>query len=65
LIRRNDKLSEAGWDEALDLVASKFGKYKGDEIAVISSAKCTNVRCWAQTISTIALDFAMPPAWWA
>jgi len=42
LIRRNDKLSEAVWDEALDLVASKFGKYKGDEIAVISSAKCSN-----------------------
>ncbi len=42
LIRRNDKFSEAGWNEALDLVASKFGNYEGDEIAVISSAKCTN-----------------------
>ena len=42
LIRRNGKLSEATWDEALDLVASKLAKYKGKEVAVISSAKCTN-----------------------
>jgi len=42
LIRRNGKLSEATWDEALDLVTSKLAKYKGNEVAVISSAKCTN-----------------------
>jgi formate dehydrogenase alpha subunit len=42
LIRRNGEFSQASWDEALDLVASKLAKYKGDEIAAISSAKCTN-----------------------
>ena len=42
LIRRNGSLEEATWDEALDLVASKLGGYKGNEVAVISSAKCTN-----------------------
>jgi formate dehydrogenase alpha subunit len=42
LLRRNGKLTEAGWDEALDLVASKLGSYKKDEVAVISSARCTN-----------------------
>ena len=42
LIKINGRLSEAGWDEALDLVAAKFAAYKGDEIAVIASAKCTN-----------------------
>jgi formate dehydrogenase alpha subunit len=42
LIKRNGKLTEASWDEALDLVAGKLGDYRGDEMAVISSAKCTN-----------------------
>ena len=42
LIKRNGKFAEASWDEALDLVASKLANYKGDEVAVISSAKCTN-----------------------
>ncbi len=42
LVRRNGKLTETTWDEALDLVASKLANYKQDEVAVISSAKCTN-----------------------
>lgn len=42
LIKRNDKFVEASWDEALDLVASKLNNYKGDDVAVISSARSTN-----------------------
>jgi len=42
LIRRNGKLAEATWDEALGLVAGKLASYEKDEVAVISSAKCTN-----------------------
>jgi len=42
LIRRNGKLTEATWNEALDLVTSKLASYKADDVAVISSAKCTN-----------------------
>jgi len=42
LIRRDGKLTEATWDEALELVASKLAGYGKDEVAVISSAKCTN-----------------------
>ncbi len=42
LIRRNGKLEEAGWDEALNLVARKFKDTRGDEFAVFTSAKCTN-----------------------
>ncbi len=42
LIKKNGKFVEAGWDEALELVASKLGGYKPDELAVVSSAKCTN-----------------------
>jgi formate dehydrogenase alpha subunit len=42
LIRRNGELVETTWDEALNLVAKKLAQYKGSEVAVISSAKCTN-----------------------
>jgi len=42
LIKKNGNFEEATWDEAIELVASKFSNYKGDEVAVISSAKCTN-----------------------
>jgi formate dehydrogenase alpha subunit len=42
LIRRNGGLAEAGWDEALSLVATRLASYSAGEIAVISSAKCTN-----------------------
>jgi formate dehydrogenase major subunit len=42
LIRKNDELVEATWDEALDLVAAKFSASKGDRFAALTSAKCTN-----------------------
>jgi formate dehydrogenase alpha subunit len=42
LIKKDGDFVEASWDEALDLVASKLKSYKSDELAVISSAKCTN-----------------------
>ena len=42
LIRKDGKLQEASWGEALDLVAKKLGEVPGDRVAVISSAKCTN-----------------------
>lgn len=46
LIKKNGKFVEASWDEALDLIASKFTeikeKYGNDALAGYSSAKCTN-----------------------
>ena len=42
LVRKNGKLIETLWEEALGVVASKLGQYRGDEIAVISSARSTN-----------------------
>ena len=42
LIRKNGSFEEASWDEALELVAERLGTYSPSEIAVISSAKCTN-----------------------
>ena len=42
LIRKNGRFEEASWEETLDLVVARLGKYRGDEVAVISSAKSTN-----------------------
>jgi len=42
LIKRGGRFVEATWDEALELVASRFANYKGDQFALVASAKCTN-----------------------
>ena len=42
LVRRNGEFAETTWDEALDEVAARLGRYQPDEVAIISSAKCTN-----------------------
>ncbi len=42
LIKRSGHFEEATWDEALDVVAGKLSNYKGEQVAVISSAKSTN-----------------------
>jgi formate dehydrogenase alpha subunit len=42
LIKTNGKLAPATWDEAFDLIVKQLSTYKGDRIALLSSAKCTN-----------------------
>ncbi len=42
LIRRNGKLVESSWEEALSLIGKRLAEYKGDQFAFIASAKCTN-----------------------
>ncbi|GAJ13387.1 unnamed protein product, partial [marine sediment metagenome] len=46
LIKRNGKFKEAGWPEAIELVAGKLSKIKAEHgpnsIGGLSSAKCTN-----------------------
>lgn len=42
LIKKEGQFVEAGWDEALDLVAEKLSAYPGDKVAVMASARCTN-----------------------
>jgi predicted molibdopterin-dependent oxidoreductase YjgC len=46
LIKKGDELVEAGWEEALDAIASKLKSIKdesgADSIAVLCSAKATN-----------------------
>jgi formate dehydrogenase (NADP+) alpha subunit len=46
LIREGDRFRKAGWDEALNLVATRFSEIKNargpDALAALSSARCTN-----------------------
>jgi predicted molibdopterin-dependent oxidoreductase YjgC len=46
MIRKDGELRQSTWDEALDYVATKLGRIKGDfgpdSIAGLTSAKCTN-----------------------
>lgn len=42
LIRKEGKLKEVSWEEALNYISEKLSKYKGRNFAAISSAKCTN-----------------------
>jgi len=46
LVRRGERLEEATWDEALDLVADRLmstrDKHGSDSIGFLASAKCTN-----------------------
>jgi predicted molibdopterin-dependent oxidoreductase YjgC len=57
LIRKNGNFVEATWDEALDLIAERMGNYNPNEVAVISSAKCTNEENYvAQKFARVVLD---------
>jgi formate dehydrogenase major subunit len=42
LVKKDGNFVEATWDEAYDLIAEKFGSYKPDEIACLSSARTSN-----------------------
>jgi predicted molibdopterin-dependent oxidoreductase YjgC len=42
LIQKNGSLVEASWEEALTLIAEKLAQHKGDEFAMLASAKATN-----------------------
>ncbi|MDZ4247022.1 MAG: molybdopterin-dependent oxidoreductase, partial [Dehalococcoidia bacterium] len=42
MVRRNGKLVEASWDEALDMAASGFKDNRGDGFAALASARMTN-----------------------
>ena len=42
LIKKDGKFVEAGWDEAYNLIVSKFKSYKGEEMACLASARVSN-----------------------
>jgi formate dehydrogenase alpha subunit len=47
LIKKDGQFVEATWDEAYDLIASKFKSYKPSELAVLSSARTSNEENYA------------------
>jgi len=56
LIKRNGGFTEASWDEALGFVVQRLASYSKDEVAVISSAKCSNEENYiAQKFSRVVL----------
>ncbi|MEW6771782.1 MAG: molybdopterin-dependent oxidoreductase [Bacillota bacterium] len=42
LARTEGRLVEVSWEDAIRLAATHFARYRGEEIAVVVSAKCTN-----------------------
>lgn len=42
LVRRDGRMVEVPWDEALGLAAEKLGQYRGNQVAVLGSATATN-----------------------
>lgn len=50
LIRKNGRLTEASWDEAMELVASRIkdiqAKYGKDAMAIYSGSSMTNEKCY-------------------
>jgi len=42
LVKQDGEFIKTTWDMVLDMMAKKFANYHPDEVAVISSAKCTN-----------------------
>ncbi len=42
LIRKNGRLEPTSWDEALALAGSRLKEFRGDQFALLASAKCTN-----------------------
>ncbi|MFH1868617.1 MAG: formate dehydrogenase subunit alpha [Candidatus Omnitrophota bacterium] len=42
LIKKNGEFVKVSWEEALEVIAEKFSKYRGEKFAALSSAKCTN-----------------------
>ncbi len=47
LIKKDGKFVEASWDEAYDLIAKNFKKYKPSELACLSSARVSNEENYA------------------
>ena len=56
LIRRDGVLSEATWEEALDLVASRLAAYRGESFALMAAPDCTNEEFYlAQKFARVAM----------
>lgn len=56
LIRRDGILSEATWEEALDLAVSRLAEYRGESFALLAAPDCTNEEFYlAQKFARVAM----------
>ena len=56
LIRRGGTLSQATWEDALDLIASRLAEYQGDSFALLAAPDCTNEEFYlAQKFARVAM----------
>ena len=56
LIRRNGSLTEATWDEALELIATRLAEYRGNSFALLAAPDCTNEELYlAQKFARVAM----------
>ena len=56
LIRRDQGLEEATWDQALDLIAAKLTDYRGDSFALLAAPDSTNEELYlAQKFARVAM----------
>lgn len=68
LVRREGRLVEVSWDEALDVIRQGFNQVRGDEFALIASAAATNeelylLQKFARTVmnsNNVALSAGFP-----
>jgi formate dehydrogenase alpha subunit len=68
MLRRDDRLIEVPWDEALSTVAENLGQYRSDQFALIASATASNEDTYAlqklaRTVmksNNVALSTAFP-----
>jgi formate dehydrogenase (NADP+) alpha subunit len=57
LIRRDGRLEEATWDEALDYIAARLQEYKEDSFALLASPNSTNEECYlAQKFARVVMN---------
>ena len=56
LIRRDGSLTEATWEEALELIANRLPEYQGDAFALLAAPDCTNEELYlAQKFARVAM----------
>ena len=56
MVRAEGELRRTTWEQALDVIAEKLGRYAPEEMAVIASPRCTNEDAYAiQKFARVAL----------
>jgi len=57
LVKKGRRFEQVSWEEAIDLVASEFDRYKGEQFGLISSARLANEDSYVlQKFARVAMD---------